>query len=193
MQEYLQGGPTALFLYHPSLGPLYSIISQKLRRGSLAPYAELQLEVAEADFEQLHVTGSLLIAAKRVEGSIDPKTHELRFHKHVGCCKLKNVTVSNKGIDREKNNRYWKNEIARREACQIILEGESAFIGEDIHLEGDLSITVPSGMCCHASMSSENKLVLSFEPLQSSGWNWKYEVSRDAEIQIRPFKRSDLI
>ena len=183
MEDYFIQGPSALFLYHPALGPLYSIISQKIKKGSFAKNSELQLEIAEVHFENVDISGSLLIEAKHVQGSIDPKIHELRFHNHVGCCRFKNVVVSNLGIDRDKkNNSYWKNEINRKEACKITLEGDSVFIAEDVSFTGDLDITVPSGMCCRASMSKDKKLILSFEPLQDQGFYWNYEMKTDGNM-----------
>ena len=35
VEEYLKNGPGLIFLYHPALGPLYSIIAQKIRGGNL--------------------------------------------------------------------------------------------------------------------------------------------------------------
>ena len=61
--EYLAYGPGFVFLAHPALGPLWSVIGQKIRGGSLAPRSELQLEVAEACVQELHVEGSLLVVA----------------------------------------------------------------------------------------------------------------------------------
>jgi len=48
VEEYLQHGPSFVFLYHPALGPLWEVVGQKLRGGRLAHGAEVVLEVAEA-------------------------------------------------------------------------------------------------------------------------------------------------
>ena len=55
MPEYLAAGPGLIFLFHPALGPLWDVVAQKLRGGSLAPRSELVLEAAEAAVEGLHV------------------------------------------------------------------------------------------------------------------------------------------
>ena len=45
VEHFLKAGPNFIFLFHPSLGPLWDIIAQKLRGGALAPGSELVLEV----------------------------------------------------------------------------------------------------------------------------------------------------
>lgn len=42
-----------LFLYHPALGPVYSIIVQKLKSGILSSGAELQLEISDIIMDQV--------------------------------------------------------------------------------------------------------------------------------------------
>lgn len=68
VKDYLDHGPSFIFLFHPSLGPLWDVVAQKLRGGSLAPKAEVVLEVAEASIMQLHVDGSLHVHAQCVMG-----------------------------------------------------------------------------------------------------------------------------
>ena len=45
VEEYLEKGPSFIFLYHPALGPLWDVISQKIRGGAMTPGSELVLEV----------------------------------------------------------------------------------------------------------------------------------------------------
>ena len=45
VQQYLERGPGFIFLFHPALGPLWDVISQKIRGGSLSDHSELVLEV----------------------------------------------------------------------------------------------------------------------------------------------------
>ena len=42
---YLQQGPGFIYLFHPALGPLWDVVSQKISGGRLAPRSELVLEV----------------------------------------------------------------------------------------------------------------------------------------------------
>lgn len=58
---YLQRGPSFVFLYHPALGPLWSVIAQKVQGGRMEGGSELVLEVADAQVRGLNLQGSLLI------------------------------------------------------------------------------------------------------------------------------------
>ncbi|GIL54243.1 hypothetical protein Vafri_9817 [Volvox africanus] len=60
-EQYLDKGPGFIFLFHPALGPLWDVISQKIVGGSMTHGSELVLEVAEARLQQLHLDGSLLV------------------------------------------------------------------------------------------------------------------------------------
>lgn len=68
VKDYLEHGPSFIFLFHPSLGPLWDVVAQKIQGGSLAPKAEMVLEVAEACLSQVHVEGSLQVQAHSVMG-----------------------------------------------------------------------------------------------------------------------------
>ncbi|KAK9801940.1 hypothetical protein WJX73_008251 [Symbiochloris irregularis] len=71
VQQYLETGPGFIFLFHPALGPLWDVISQKIRGGSLAPRSELVLEVAEAAVTDLCVDGSLVVTADCPLGQVE--------------------------------------------------------------------------------------------------------------------------
>lgn len=70
-EQYLAQGPGFIFLYHPALGPLWDVISQKVVGGSLAPRSELVLELAEARLLDVHVDGSLQIYAENAMGHME--------------------------------------------------------------------------------------------------------------------------
>ncbi|GIL74006.1 hypothetical protein Vretimale_5061 [Volvox reticuliferus] len=70
-EQYLEKGPGFIFLFHPALGPLWDVISQKIVGGSLTHGSELVLEVAEARLQQLHLDGSLLVYAENVMGHME--------------------------------------------------------------------------------------------------------------------------
>lgn len=115
------------FLYHPSLGPIYDVIFQKIRGGVLKAGSELQLEIAELFLENLHLDGSLVIEANNLE---------------VGSCILKNVRVQNKGLDKASTAFLWKNEVVRQEHVSITLRGNGQFYAEDVTFKGTHHITV---------------------------------------------------
>ena len=110
-EEYSKEGPSTLFLYHPALGPLYSVIAQKLSKGVLAKGSEMQIEAARVAIHNLNLDGSLHIHAKNITGSVNQATKLLDFSQAVGRCFLENITVRNAGIDRAAKNEYWKNVV----------------------------------------------------------------------------------
>lgn len=183
-EDFLQQGPSFIVLYHPALGPLYSVIGQKIRRGSLGINSELQLEIADVNIEDLCVKGSLLIEASQVMG------HEidgvLYCSHQTGRCCLKNVNIKNKGIDSSKRNVYWKNRIHREEKCRILLEGFSEFIAEDVTLEGDFDIIVRDGERVIAKQE-ENKVIFYKESIEKhlAKPYWAYHIAVDQSIQLK--------
>lgn len=164
--------PSFIFLYHPALGPLYSIIAQKIRGGRLARGSELQLEIAEICLENFDLDGSLSISAEALMGKKDA-AGILRYGDETGKCILKNVKIRNQGIDRAASSTFWKNAIVRKECCQILLRGNGEFYAEDVTLEGDLLIEVQSGERVRA-VSSQEGMRLIREPLAAPSWRWHY-------------------
>jgi UTP---glucose-1-phosphate uridylyltransferase len=186
-EEFLEQGPSFMVLYHPALGPLYSIIGQKIRKGSLAAYSELQLEVADVSIEGLSLRGSLLIKADQVLGhSVEGI---VRYSHQTGRCLLKNVTVKNQGIDRSQKNVYWKNVIARTEACVIHLEGSSEFVAEDVVLEGNYMITVQDGERVTARQAGDQVILVRERLDQIDEACWDYSVTSEYHIQLKLKKR----
>ncbi|MFN0065253.1 MAG: UTP--glucose-1-phosphate uridylyltransferase [Chlamydiales bacterium] len=110
--------PSTLFTYHPKLGPLFSLIAQKLRGGKIA--GELSIETPDIDCEELHLWGSLLIQGGR--------------------CSLHNVQVRNRGVI---SGTYWKREIKRAESCLISLGEGAEFHAEHVTLQGEKRFIVP--------------------------------------------------
>lgn len=149
-EEYLQKGPkkgpSLLFLYHPALGPLYSIIAQKISKGSFSYGAELQIEASEVALHGLSLDGSLLIKG---DGASN--------------CLLEQVTIQNKGLDHTVPQVYWKNELTRKEALHIILEGNAQFIAKNVHFVGNREIRVPDGFSCIAQQKSDGSVLIHYE------------------------------
>ena len=182
-KSFTEVGPSFLFSYHPALGPLYSVIGQKIQKGRLEEGAELQLEIADLRMENLGLEGSLLIHAQRVMGHLDTRGL-LQYSNQTGQCLLKNVRVKNKGIDWEKDHLFWKHDIKRLEAFKIVLHGHSQFIAEDITIEGDLSVEVPHGMRMIAK-KEKGKVVFITEPLKGDRAFWDYSIDEAQNIKVK--------
>jgi hypothetical protein len=145
VEEYLAQGPNALFLYHPALGPLYSLIRQKLRGGSLAIGSELSLEIADMDVSELSVSGSLRVQAEQLLGSKDAQGF-LHYSKKVGRCLLENVKVVNQGIDWSQSAPFWKMGLHRLESLHITLKGHSEFDARGVTFVGAQTFVVEDGI-----------------------------------------------
>ncbi len=174
-------GPSCVFLYHPALGPLYSVIAQKIRAGRISLGSELQLEIAELDMENLDLKGSLLIHAEAIMGH--KVAGILEYSERCGKCRLKNVKIRNRGIDRDLPNVYWKNEIARLETCHIILRGRSEFYAENVTFEGDHFIEVEDGFALYVFQGEEG-LEFRKNPLVEGGWKWEYTLTEGGDIHL---------
>ncbi len=143
LKEYLELGPDVLFLYHPSLGPLYASIRQKLQKGSLALGSELFLEIAQFKASNLKIQGSLQVIAEQAMGRQEEGI--LKYSNNGGRCILENVTIENRGIDWSRSAPFWKMELHRQESVKIILKGQSQFIARNVHLAGSHIFTVEEG------------------------------------------------
>ncbi|MCC5831678.1 MAG: UTP--glucose-1-phosphate uridylyltransferase [Chlamydiales bacterium] len=166
-ETYLKEGPSNLFLYHPALGPLYSLIAQKIHKGRMADGAELQLEIADLKMESFDLEGSLRISARNIIGHLSQGI--LRYSQKTGKCVLRGVKVRNEGICRSASNTYWKNQIKRQGALNIVLEGHSEFYAEDVVFEGERTIVVPDGERWIARKDG------SFAK-ERAGWEWHYKM-----------------
>lgn len=180
--HFFEQGPSFIFLYHPALGPLYSVIGQKIRGGRLHDGSELQLQIAEASIENLDLNGSLIIQADAVMGHLE--SGKLIYSENCGRVVLKNVTIRNKGIDHEMPNVYWKNEIARREVCHIILRGKSEFYAENITISHDQFIEVPQGERCTAT-TVDGQLHLTFTKIETPTWHWEYQIDTSQTVSLQ--------
>jgi hypothetical protein len=172
LADYLERGPDALFVYHPALGPFYSLIAQKMVKGRLALGSELQLDLADALIENLDLDGSLLVQASQPLGHFEEGI--LHFSNHTGRCILRNVSVKNRGVDWSQSKPYWKNRFVRLGSLQIRLNGFSEFIAEDVLFEGNFEFEVPEGVRMRVQQR-EGKIVILEERLQPPKPFWNYQ------------------
>jgi hypothetical protein len=169
--------------FHPGIGPLYSIITQKIRKGRFAEGSELQLEIAEIDIEDLVLEGSLLIEGMPPLGTYDASGY-LQYGQECRCT-LKQVTIHNQGIDRKAIQHYWKNEITRRETIKIILHEGAEFYAEGITLQGSHVFEVPARHRLVLQVNSNGQLKEELSPITQPTWYWKYTFDSQDAIQLR--------
>lgn len=181
-EEYLEKGPSFFFTYHPALGPLYSVIQQKIKGGKIHPQSELICDIAELSLENLDLQGSLLIQAKDATGHRG-KDGLLHPSDQGGKCFFRNVRIENIGIDQTKPQIPWKGEPARRESLSIILHGNAEIYAENITLKGNHKFEIFSGEQVRL-VEKEGEIHAEKRKISSPSWHWKYEVMKDFRIQL---------
>ena len=185
VETYLSQGPGFIFLFHPGLGPLWSIIAQKIRGGRMAKGSELQLEVAEVDIENLDIDGSLRVISENPLGHMKKGEAEndakLEYSDDCGRIRLHNVQVRNDGIDwKDGKNIYWRHRISRKESCEIHLKGASQFIARDVNLEGGMRFEVPDGHVMYVEPGMKERAPLvTLKPIDGPLWKWHYEIDEN--------------
>lgn len=185
-EEFIEKGPGYLFMSHPSLGPLWSVIAQKLRGGIFRENAELQLEIAEVDISQLDLKGSLLIHSDATLGEKGPD-EVIVYSEISGKCELHGVKVRNAGINRSQANIYWKNQIQREEALRIHLHGNAEFFACDVTFDGDQTIEVPDSHRLTAEeVDGEVQFIL--KKIKTPTWHWGYTTRGDGEVMIEKMR-----
>lgn len=180
LESYFEKGLPFIFLHHPALGPLYSIIKQKLKGGKLHPHSEMVLQISEIYLENLDLKGSLVVQAKNPTGHMGPDGLLHPSHQS-GKCIFKNVRVQNKGI--EKKGPVWK-EIERKESLTIILHDNAEIIAEDVTIQGNKLIEVEPNTQLRI-YEKNGKIFEKRKKISTPSWFWNYEVQKDFSILIR--------
>ncbi|KAF3362468.1 Uncharacterized protein PHSC3_000940 [Chlamydiales bacterium STE3] len=170
-QQFIKN-PPFIVTYHPALGPLYSVIAQKIQKGHLKEGAELRLEIAELYIQDLTLDGSLQIKALSPLGHLGSEG-DLTYSNKMGKCYLKNIIVENSGINASAPNKFWKNEIFRKETLEIIIEEDGEFHAENIIFRGSHRIFVPKGHRMIAYME-DHRLSFKMMRLEQPSWYWLY-------------------
>ncbi|CAI7812542.1 unnamed protein product, partial [Closterium sp. NIES-53] len=241
-KRYVDSSPPFIFLFHPALGPLWSVIRQKVQGGSVAPQSEVKLEIAELVWSNVHVSGpsptsapthhldpqtgttqlghsmscevvflvnsesplvfllppstlpspmqvsgSLLIEADAVTGSMDTQFRTTQLCQGCGRCQLHNVTVTNRGVDWESRaNVYWQDRVQRKEALRVVLRGDAEFEARDVAIVGDHVFDVPEGhrMVVFASETGAMQTRLEKLPGRRPTWEWQYSVGDHGSLQL---------
>lgn len=181
-EEYLRGDLSSFIVLHPALGPIWDIIAQKVRGGNIEKGSELQLEITDLDLENLQLNGSCQIIAENPLGHRDENGVYL-YSDLSGKCELRNVKILNEGIEKRKENQYWKNYVFRKELFSLYLQGNSEFYAENITFKGNFRIIVPAGHRMIAEEIDQN-ICFRLEPIDRPSWGWKYFVQNDKSIQL---------
>lgn len=186
--SFIEKGPNLITSFHPALGPLWSIIAQKIRKGNIKAGSEINLEIADIDLENLYLSGSLLIEATSPCGHFN-QSKFLEYSHRSGKCSLKEVRILNRGCSNILTADAWKNQPVRAQSLKITLEGMSEFYAENVTFEGAHEITVPDGfrMIAH---EENGTITYTKEAILGPSWYWHYAVSENQEIVLKRVNNS---
>lgn len=165
-ENFARTGASVAIILHPAMGPLWSIIKQKIIKGALHKQAELILDLEAVSIDNLVVKGSLMIRAVKPLGETNEAGHVL-FSEKRGRAFLQNMTVSNKALARPLEE-YLKRPLTPR-GLSITLEGFSEIAIRDTLFEEEEEIVVPHG---YRLLIHQGKRTL--EPLTEPSWQWIY-------------------
>ena len=184
LEEYLESGPDFIFSASPSIGPLWDVVDQKIQGGVIEKGSEVRLEIAEIEWRDVSVRGSLFVEAASPLGPARDGT--VCFDEGAcGRCRLRNVRVSNDGIDRNENsNVYWSNFITRKERCSIFLEGSGELDALDVTLAGDVRYVVPDGKRLTLRPDGAGGVQETWDDIVSPSWRWSYAFGDDDRIDV---------
>lgn len=185
--DYLAKGPDCIVLFHPALGTLYPVISQKIRGGKIAKGSEWILEISEADIENLDLDGSLMIEAESIMGKNDAFGRLNFDSNHCGKCTLINVKVKNQGREPSSGKNAWRCQTVRKEALRITLRGNAEFYAEDVELEGDVHFDVPENHRLVVYQQGK-EIAWHFEKIEQATWKWDYYFEDDGSINLEKAK-----
>lgn len=187
VDEYLSNGPEMVVAFHPALGPLFSVIGQKISGGRVAEGSEWVMEVAEALVKNIDLSGSLIVEAENVMGRKDAHGVITYDSEHAGKCTLINVTVRNGGAAPFNGLEAWRCDWPRKEALRITLRGNAEFHAQNVLLEGDIHYDVPEGYRL-VVYSHEGETAWYMEKLSRSTWHWEYSIDSKGRIGLEKSK-----
>lgn len=153
-------GEGAILSFRPSLGPLWSIIEQKVRGGRLGEGAEVRLELIDLDWERVGVEGSLSIEG---EGSVT----------------LRSVEIVNRGIDPEGEEPLWSGHLSYCERAIFRVELGGELVIEGAHLVGNQIIEVHAGERVVVTNDGIERHLLPGE-----AWKWRYTYDAEQRLAI---------
>jgi len=126
--------------WHPALGPLHTLVRQRLRAGSLTHGSLLQLELAECLLENISIEGALQIYASCPLGSLNDG-HNLYgpacAQVELIDCSVANQTLSAVELQQLSGRHHG--------GCIIELRGQSRLTARGVDFSGDSHIVVADG------------------------------------------------
>ena len=77
LEEYLSDGPEFIYSALPSIGPLWDVVEQKIQGGEIKKGSEVRLEIAEIEWRDVSVQGSLFVESSSPLGTTSAESDVL--------------------------------------------------------------------------------------------------------------------
>ena len=190
-RTYLDEGPGFIFCADPAIGPLWDVTAQKIRGGALRDRAEVRLEIAELEWRDVEVDGSLLVTATAPLGGTSPATKTRVFDDtKCGRARLRDVTVRNKGVDwSAPGTQAWSAALTRAESCVFTIHGDGELDARGVVLRGDAKYAVPAGkrLELFAGPGGPADVVERWSDLRADGkpsWQWQYALGEGGKVEL---------
>ncbi len=183
LEQLLQQGPNIAFSFHPALGPLWEVISQKISGGRLFAGAELELEIAELFVRRLSVRGTFRLLCEEVVGRNDDHGRR-RYRQAVGRALLENVSIENEGLRPAPLSEHLKRTVERESSCTIRLLGVSELVARDVVIRGHCTLTVRDGTRVTIRQSADGGIDIIEEPYSAPSWQYAIEWKPDAAPKL---------
>lgn len=182
-KEYLADGPPFVVDFHPALGGLWSIVSQKIQGGCLGYKSEWIMEIGEAFIENIDLEGSLVVEADYPFGLKDPYGVIHYDDGHCGKCVLRNVKVRNAGAVLDNPTECYQRTYQREEALHIVIHGNGEFVAENVTFTGPVYFEVQDN---HRLVVYEQggELVWHNEKIPHATWTWNYSFDEQEQIVL---------
>lgn len=167
--------------YHPALGPLYTIIQQKIKGGKLHAGSDLWLEIADLYMKEVEIAGSFKIETAAVMGHLEK--NRLVFSGRRAKCILEDVIIQNRGIDTHFSPNFVTGKVHHKEQCFILLGENAEFIAKNVTLKGDFMIHVPNDTRCTAMMKGR-KVEFIYEQIKCEEPLYAYSME-DNQVKLK--------
>lgn len=145
--EYFHKLPPILMHLDPRLGPLHSLISQRIQGGTLSLGSFLQLHLQHFICRDIYLDGALDIEARQIDQNY---------------VYLNRVSIVNAGWiqDRVSCEQLWQKLSVPQKRCRVVLEGKSAFVARQVVIESDRDWVVKDGKMLLVSGDSRGEVIV---------------------------------
>jgi hypothetical protein len=143
--EYFHKLPPILIHLDPRLGPVHSLMAQRIHGGTLSLGSFLQLHLQHLICRDIYLDGALDIEATCFDQNF---------------VYLNRVSIVNGGWMQNKVSAHelWQKLSAPQKRCRVVLEGKSAFIASQVVIESDRQWVVKDGKMLIISGGAQGEL-----------------------------------